>query len=296
MGVADIAVAWNWEHDASFVADLEREVRGLGRTFRSVTPDDVQAWIGAAESGAVRWKVLLDRAWESDPRFLRLNELAGAAGTRLVNAPARSARMGNKPVAHAALAGAGIGVPRLVEFAPAGYGRERLSAATAGWKRPFWMKPAIGGGGDGVVPVDEWPERFPLGPEWTGERFVGQEDAAPMTLAGRPAWFRVFAVFGAVYAFWWHPRTHVFTAVTEADRAGGELDCVERTAEAVAGVAGLEFFSCEISLTAPARPLVVDPVNDPADLRRASEAKGAIPDAALREMVARMARGLASIC
>ena len=90
----DVAVAWNWEHDETFVADLERCFHGLGMTFRSVTPGNVEGIIEAA--GAVRWGVLLDRAWESDPRFRRLNDLVAASGTRVVNPPELSLRMGNK--------------------------------------------------------------------------------------------------------------------------------------------------------------------------------------------------------
>ena len=58
----DVAVAWNWEHDEAFVADLERACRGLGLTFRSVTPADVKPCLAAAAAGDVCWRVLLDRS------------------------------------------------------------------------------------------------------------------------------------------------------------------------------------------------------------------------------------------
>lgn len=289
----DVAVAWNWEHDEAFVADLERSCHELGMTFRSVTPGNVEGILEAA--GAVRWGVLLDRAWESDPRFRRLNDIVAASGTRVLNPPELSMRMGNKADVNALLRERGVGVPRLVDFMPDDYPGAGLAAVTRDWKRPLWLKPAGGGGGDGVMELQEIPGQFPHGPEWRTERFVLQENAAPMILEGRPAWFRVFHVFGTIHAFWWHPKTHEFTTVTERDRANHGLECVSLAAAAVAGIAGLEIFSTEISLSAPGSPLVIDPVNDPVDFRRRSQAAGAIPDEALAAMISAIAKGLAAI-
>jgi hypothetical protein len=289
----DVAVAWNWEHDEAFVADLERGCRAHGLTFRSVTPANVESFLAAAHD--VRWGVLLDRAWESDERFLRLNAVVAASGTRVVNPVERSRSMGNKAALHALLSDKGLQVPRLVDFMPEQYAESALAAATRDWKRPLWLKPAGGGGGDGVLALHEVPPQFPHGAEWTKERFVLQENAEPMIIASRPAWFRVIHVFGKNFPFWWHPVTHVFLPVTAQETGDYGLRCVSEAVSGVAAVAGLEIFSCEISLTAPGCPLVIDPVNDPVDFRRCSLATDAIPDAALAEIVASLAAGLAAM-
>ncbi len=291
----DVAVAWNWEHDEAFIADLERACRDRGLTFRSVTPSTVEADLAAATAGEARWGVLLDRAWESDPRFLRLNDVVATTPTRILNAPELSARMGNKAAAHALFSTKGIPAPRLVDFMPREWSDFELARATAGWRRPLWLKPACAGGGDGVMPLEEIPARFPQAPEWLEERFVLQENAAPMTIEGRPAWFRVFHVMGTFHAFWWHPKTHAFATVTAQETAEYGLEGLTRIAESVARVAGLEVFSCEISMTAPGVPLLVDPVNDPVDFRRQSRAVDAIPDTALAAMVESLAAGIAGI-
>ncbi|NUN47221.1 MAG: hypothetical protein HUU15_00130 [Candidatus Brocadiae bacterium] len=291
----DIVVAWNWEHDVELVADLEAACCGLGLTFGSVTPETVDELLAAASSGGVRWGVLLDRAWESDARFRRLNDLVAASGTRLANPPERSLRMGNKATLHPLLQAAGVPVPRAIDVLPAEWSVERIQAEAASWRRPLWLKPANSGGGDGVTALAEIPDRFPLGPEWAAERCVLQEDATPMTLGGTPAWFRVFLVFGTPHIFWWHPGTHLFRCVAEGECAREDLACVADTAAAVAALAGMEIFSCEIALVAPERPLVIDPVNDPVDLRRRSRAADGIPDAPLAEMIRATARGLAGL-
>lgn len=291
----DVAVAWDWEHDEAFVADLERACRARGMTFRSVTPATVDADLAAAAEGRVRWKLLLDRAWESDPRFLRLNDLAAVSGTRLLNRPELSARMGNKAAAHALFAGEGLPLPRLVDLMPSEWSDFRLSQATDGWRRPLWLKPACGGGGDGVVALDDIPARFPLGVEWDRERCVLQEDAPPVVLDGRPAWFRVIHVLGTIHAFWWHPKTHVFTTVTAAEASGHGLSCITDLARAIAKVCELDLFSSEISLVAPGVPLLVDPVNDPVDFRRRSRAADGVPDEALAAILESAADGLKAL-
>lgn len=291
----DVAVAWNWEHDEAFIADLERACRDRGLTFRSVTPATVEADLAAATAGEARWGVLLDRAWESDPRFLRLNDVIATTATRILNRPELSARMGNKAAAHALFSTKGIPLPRLVDFMPREWSDFELARATEGWGRPLWLKPACAGGGDGVMPLDAIPPLFPQTAEWLEERFVLQENAAPMTIAGRPAWFRVFHVMGTFHSFWWHPKTHAFATVTAQETAEHGLDRLTRVAESVAHVAGLDLFSCEIALTAPGEALLVDPVNDPVDFRRQSRAADAIPDAALASMIDALAAGIAAI-
>ncbi|MCC6738949.1 MAG: hypothetical protein IT452_07870 [Planctomycetia bacterium] len=291
----DVAVAWDWEHDEAFVADLERACRARGMTFRSVTPATVDADLATAAEGRVRWKLLLDRAWESDPRFLRLNDTVAAAGTRLLNRPELSARMGNKAAAHALLAGKGVALPRLVDFMPSEWSDFALARATEGWRRPLWIKPACGGGGDGVLALEEVPARFPLGVQWDRERCVLQEDAAPLSLDGRPAWFRAVHVLGTIHLFWWHPQTHVFATVTAAEAAAHGLGCVTDVARAVAAHCELEIFSSEVSLVAPGVPLLVDPVNDPVDFRRRSRAADGIPDEGLAAIVEAAADGLRAL-
>lgn len=291
----DVAVAWNWEHDEAFVADLERACRDRGMTFRSVTPATVEADLSAATAGEARWGVLLDRAWESDPRFLRLNDVIATTATRILNRPELSARMGNKAAAHALFSTKGIPLPRLVDFMPREWSDFALSRETEGWRRPLWLKPACAGGGDGVTPIEDIPARFPLGVEWDAERFLLQEDATPMGIAGRPAWFRVIHALGSLHAFWWHPKTHVFTALTPDEVAAHGLDCISRVAASVAAHCGLDLFSCEISVIAPGTPLLVDPVNDPVDLRRQSCAADAVPDEALARIVEAVAEGITKL-
>ncbi|MEK7468444.1 MAG: hypothetical protein AAB074_13625 [Planctomycetota bacterium] len=291
----DIAVAWNWEHDEAFVADLERACRGLGLTFGSVTPAGVEAALAAAQAGDLRWGVFLDRAWESDPRFRRLNDLVATTGTRILNPVKRSLGMGDKAAVHGLLQERGLQVPRLMDFMPEQYSEATLALATRDWVRPLWLKPACGGGGDGVLALKELPAQFPGGVEWLRERFVLQENAEPMILEGRPAWFRVIHVFGKNYPFWWHPVSHVFAPVTPQETGDYCLRCVAEAVAGVAAVAGLEIFSCEISLTSPGCPLVIDPVNDPVDFRRCSQAPDAIPDTALASIIGTLAAGIAAV-
>lgn len=289
MRIYDVALAWNWEHDAEFAADLERACAGLGLSFRHVREGDLSDAARQLQGGEESWNVLLDRAWESDPRFHHILQLAAAGGTRVLNPPDRSASMGNKAASHAALSGAGVPVPKQVDFMPSEWNAVMLEAHAENWRRPLWLKPACRGGGDGVLPFPRLPERFPLPAEWLEERFVLQESAVPLRVLGRAAWFRVFTVLGHIFPFWWDPGSHRFQVLQPGEEAELELACVRRTARAVGEVARLELFSTEIAVTAPGVAVAVDPVNDPVDLRRSSRAVDGIPDPALAGIVAALA-------
>ena len=291
----DFGIAWNWEHDAELVADLGRACAARGIGFQSIPERELGACLAAAGRGELGWSVLLDRAWESDPRFQELNQVASSEGTRILNPPDRASAMGNKAAIHAALAGAGVSVPQQIDFMPSEWNAILYESHAETWRRPLWLKPASRGGGDGVVPLPRLPEQFPLGPDWQDERFVLQEGVPPMRLAGRAAYFRVFTVLGRVFPLWWDPSTHRFAVLSAADEAEYELDCVARRAREVGQVCGMDLFSTEICVPAPGVASVIDPVNDPVDLRRQSRTPDGVPDAVLSLMVDSLAEGVRGI-
>ncbi|MBI2922269.1 MAG: hypothetical protein HYY18_14545 [Planctomycetes bacterium] len=291
----DFGVAWNWEHDEDLVADLGRACAARGIRFHSVTESGLGASLEAAARGELGWSVLLDRAWESDPRFQELNTVAASEGTRILNPPDRASAMGNKAAIHAALAGAGVSVPQQIDFMPSEWNAILYESHAEAWRRPLWLKPASRGGGDGVVPLPRLPDRFPLGADWQGERFILQEGIPPMRLAGRAAYFRVFTVLGRVFPLWWDPATHRFAPLSAADEREYELECVAHRALEVGQVCGMDLFSTEISVPSPGVASVIDPVNDPVDLRRQSRTADGVPDAILSMIVDSLAEGVGGI-
>ena len=68
----DLCLAWNWEHDAGFVSLLEEAAREAGLSILQATPHNLETVLELLRQGQVRFRLLLDRAVDSDERFLAL--------------------------------------------------------------------------------------------------------------------------------------------------------------------------------------------------------------------------------
>lgn len=80
----------------------------------------------------------------------------------------------------------------------------------------FIIKPALGYGQRGVKvissenPLQEIADARLFD---AGDNFLLQEFITPIELKGRPAWFRIYNLFGDIIPCWWHPTTHEFYPV-----------------------------------------------------------------------------------
>jgi hypothetical protein len=155
----------------------------------------------------------------------------------------------------------------------------------------FAIKPACGGGGDGVVlEASSWVQVLTARRQFPYEKYLLQAHVTPRILEGRPAWFRVLVCDGAVYPCWWDPHTHVHTRLTAEQKGRCGLRSLSEIPRRIAGICCLHLFSTEIALTADGRFLVVDHVNDPVDLRLQSKAADGVPDVYVESIAARLAR------
>jgi hypothetical protein len=153
----------------------------------------------------------------------------------------------------------------------------------------FTIKPAHGGGGEGVVTeATSWDQVLAARQAHATDSYLLQAHIFPTQLDARPAWFRVIYCAGQVYPCWWDTTTHVYTPVTpeEADRYG--LSPLFDITTLLARLCGLDFFSTEIS-SSQGHFVVVDYVNDQIDLRLQSKAADGVPDAIVWDMAERLA-------
>jgi hypothetical protein len=80
------------------------------------------------------------------------------------------------------------------------------------------------------------------------DHYLLQEFVAPLSLDGRPAWFRVYNCFGRVFACFWNPATHETSAVSPFESAVYGLHELERISQTIAAISGYTWFSTEIAL------------------------------------------------
>jgi hypothetical protein len=285
------ALAWNWEHDADFVALLEAAGQSLGKPPFQVTSANLEEVLRSLQEGTLSFATLLDRASDSDERFLAVVVWARAHGVRRLNRYEAAQRAWDKTAMHHIL-GAALHTLPTITLPPYAEQSDLPFLDTSVLGERFAIKPAHGGGGEGVVLGATSLEQIQAARQGRPEeRFLLQRHIVPEQITGRPAWFRVVYCLGHTFPCWWDTQTHVYTLVTpdEEDRHG--LALLRTIATAIAQYCGLDLFSSEIALAPDGRLIVVDYVNDPLDLRLQSRTPEGVPDEIVQAIALQLLTG-----
>jgi len=286
----DLCLAWNWQYDADFAAFLEAACSGRGLGLWQVTPDNLATALVELSAAGSTFSSFLDRASEADPNFLPLVEWAISHHVFEINVHKRALHAVNKASMHLEFITAGIHTPHTIILSPFSQQPDVHHLDLSPLGERFIVKPAHGGGGEGVVlevsTIDQVLAARQAHPQ---DHYLLQAHIAPVHLAGRPAWFRVIFCGGKVYPFWWDTNTHIYVRLEQEEERRFGLEAVASTTQTISRVCGLDLFSTEIALTASGLFVVVDYVNNPIDLRLKSAAQDGVPDEVVRDMAATLA-------
>ncbi len=274
----DLCLAWNWEHDARFVGVVEATCQARSRSLLQVTPASLQATVEALDAGRIGFRAYLDRSSECDPRVLALADWARAHGSTSVNAYEQARRAWDKSLMHAALF-AVVRTPYTIVL-PSHAEQPLLTSLDLTPLGPrFSIKPAHGGGGDGViVEAHTLADVLAARVAFPADKYLLQTHVHPVRAGSRPAWFRILYCLGELYPCWWDTESHVYTPVTSAEESHYKLRPLHAMMDAIARVTSLRLFSTEIALTTELGFVVVDYANDPIDLRLQSQCREGVPD------------------
>jgi hypothetical protein len=283
-------LAWNWEYDADFVAILEAACSTRGLCLWQVTPANLSAAVDALSAAGSTFSAFLDRASEADPRFVPLVEWAATHNIFEINAQERVVHAVNKASMHLEFITAGIHTPHTIILPPHSRQPDLFTLDLSPLGEKFIVKPAHGGGGEGVVlEVFTFSQVLEARQAHPQDYYLLQAHITPVQLAGRPAWFRVLFCGGKIYPFWWDTRTHIYASVAGEEARQFGLEPIGSTTMTIARVCGLDLFSTEIALTASGVFVVVDYVNNPIDLRLQSATFDGVPDEIVRDIAAGLA-------
>ncbi|MEZ4767506.1 MAG: oligoendopeptidase F [Caldilineales bacterium] len=286
----DVAVAWNWHHDAGFIGSFRQACEARSLSVLEITPDTLDAATQALGAGQLAFRSFMNRAADTDTSFLSLVRWAREHGAFRINPHEQETYTADKATMHLELISAGLHTPYTIILAPVVEQPTLPALDLSPLGDSFAIKPALGGGGQGVVleatnhdQVQQARQLFPH------DKYLVQAHVEPKLLDGRPAWFRVIYCVGEVFVSWWPPETHVYHPVTKEDVVRYGLGALYDMAVRIADVCRLHLFSTEIALTRDDQFLAVDYVNDQIDLRLQSQAVDGVPDAIVQEIGDRLA-------
>jgi hypothetical protein len=254
----------------------------------------VRAFYDAFERDEVWARSLLNMHSEhhlpEDP-FHRLVDLAERRKTLVIDPPSVARAAFDKSLLHGRLESAGLAVPPTIIvkaaevpfFALTPEQREFLGA-------PFVIKPALGYGRRGVI-LDARDEKDLLRSiaAWPDEKYLLQRKIVPREFEGRPAYWRLFYVFGALWWCWWDCFTDRYTEVApeEIERFG--LAPLDQGMRKLAALTGMNFFSSEIARTAGGEFVWIDYVNDQCHmLTQSANPKMGVPDRIVEAIALRL--------
>jgi hypothetical protein len=307
----DVCLASNWEYDSDFIRLLDSACAARGLSLLTLTPRTLADSLSRLASGEAGFSLLLDRASEADPTYLPLVEIAKSTGARRLNPRELADRAYDKAAMQSVFDEAGIRTPRTM-ILPSYFTQPQLPPIdTSPLDGRFAVKPALGGGGEGVVTELCTLEQVQIArQQFPEQQYLLQAHVTPTTLDSLPAWFRVIYCLGEIHPCFWDTTTHVYTPVPAGAiqrdypkcgyTLGGHTDPpqqfdssqlwnLRQITEQIARLCRLELFSTEIALTEENQFLVVDYVNDPIDLRLKSNAKDGVPDEIVERIAAQIA-------
>ena len=275
----DFILTWDWEYDADFINRFRQISESENTKTVFVSHSHIEETIHAVESGDFRVKVLLDRASDTDEAFDPLIDRIILSGTKTLNEARYAIKAMDKATMHLEFLSKRIDVPHSIIFSPSCDFNKLEEKQLDIIGRPFIVKPAYGGGGEGVEEAGSINEIKKIHSKYEEKKYLLQEKMFPMLLDSRRAYFRVYYICGYTIPCWWDDKTHIFgNRVTGKEEKKYNLKNLVRITENIAAISKLDFFSTELCLTEKKRFVVVDYVNDPCDMRLASRYIDGVPD------------------
>jgi hypothetical protein len=284
----DLCLTWNWEYDADFVKLLNLACQSHGLSFLQITPENVLDMMQSITNEEIVFQVFFDRASDTDARFIPVVQWACNHVVHHINFHKLACRAWDKVAMHQVIS---VSMNTPVTITLPSYNEQPLlpEIDLSSLGESFSIKPAYGGGGDGVINEATTLSQVLIArQEFPNQRYLLQGYIIPPHLGSRMAWFRVIYCAGKVYPCWWDNYTHIYTRVTSSEETCYNLGSLRSITSSVANLCGLTLFSTEITITSDGRFVIVDYVNDPIDLRLQSKTFDGVPDDIVEDITERL--------
>ena len=289
MNKFDLGLVWSWEFDADFIRVLGQICRSHQLSVLQVIPENLDQVLSDLYNQQIIINAFLDRASEGDARFKPLVRWISEHDIFCINRHERASRSCNKAEMHYTLIHAGLYTPYTIILPSFEEQPEISSIDLPLLGKKFIIKPAHGGGGEGVVTeATSLKQVLAARQDHPGDKYLLQALIVPNKIDSRLAWFRVLYCGGRVYPCWWNPHTKIYAPVTSHDEEIYGLHPLRDNSLSIARLSGLNLFSSEIALTPEGLFVVIDYVNDQPDLRLHSKAMDGVPDHIVQDVAVRI--------
>lgn len=282
-----LGIAWEWEYDRAFVQALECACTAAGLATYVVAPANLAQATAEYREGALHFDCYLDRGSDALKEFVPLAQLVAQSGSRVINNFKAVQAAMDKATMHLEFMTAGLNVPFTIILSPYSHQPDLEIKDIEKLGKPFIIKPAVGGGGIGVVTeARSFQDVMQARSSQNRQKYLLQRKIQPVLLAKRRAWFRAYYVLGETFLVWWNDVTHIYSELNATEEREFYLSPMRDIVTKIAQISGLDFFSAEIALTSDDKFVVVDYVNEVCDMRLQSQHEDGVPDRLVHDIVA----------
>jgi len=266
--VYDLAMTHKLDADDYFIHRVQEACARAGLNFFLIEPAWAEEYLAKLERKEIWARVVINMQSEHhDPQeiFHRIIRRSQELGAKVIDPPDVAMAACHKAMAHQRLLSAGLPLPLtfIVDRTPDGVWPEISAEQVAELKAPFVIKPALGYGRRGVILNAQSGEdlKRAVG-AWPWGPYLLQQRIVPKDIAGAPAYFRVYHVFGSTWLSWWNCHNDKYRLVSAAEEAELKLEPLHELARRLAQVTGMNFFSTEVAQTEEGGFVLIDYVND----------------------------------
>jgi len=282
MDYYDLCLIWYWEYDTDFVANIQAVCNAQNVSLWCISPDNLVQATQALLENRAGFRALLDRA-QYHAGFEPLLQKAREQAVYFINPRERSGWAEDKATMHLDMISRGLESPYTIILAPFTEQPMLPPIDLSPLGEKFVIKPASGGGGEGVkMKVTSWEQVQQARIEFADQKYLLQAHITPQELDGRKAWFRIYFVDGNIHPCWWDPETHTFAPLYPYEEQRYALTPLRLVTSKIASICQLDWFSTEIALSEAGKFVAIDYVNDGIDLRSQSFAPDGVPDEVLK--------------
>jgi hypothetical protein len=279
----DVVALWDWDFDDDFIHLLLTGAYKRHLSARAFHTSEFSTFLRLFPQFTPP-RLVIDRASDVQPALLPLLTEWRRYGTRLINDAQQMIWCKDKATMHLELVQQGIPVPYGIILSSQDHIETAVTEALQKLGSPFVIKPAEGGGGEGVIlEAQSIHDLHKALAESKSGKIILQKRVRPRLLNGRRAWFRVFYVQGQVIPCWWDDLTHHYKKADDlpADLSQALCSIVLR----IAAIAAISFFSSEIALTEEGYLFVIDFVNEMCDMRLQSRHVDGVPNDLVQHII-----------
>ena len=146
----NLCLTWNWEYDADFVKLLNLACQSHGLSFLQITPENLLDMMQSITNKEIVFQIFFDRASDTDARFIPVVQWACNHVVHHINFHKLACRAWDKVAMHQVIS-VSMNTPLTITLPS--YDEQPLlpEIDLSSLGESFTIKPAYGGGGDGVI-------------------------------------------------------------------------------------------------------------------------------------------------